>query len=194
LVSFISFADTLSNRENKITSHWTIFRDLTANLKEGVFYITKSVPDTKNPGISSVYTYRVRLLTMDNTIIYYDLSEKRNKKVKKEWVLYLNERYLNNYKGAIADYTEAIKLRPDYYKAYNNRGFAKLQIDDYAGAILDFTQKIKYDNYNTEFTNMVLGNRSIAKLSLGQDGCPDLKKAIELGNKNVIQAYNELCK
>lgn len=106
----------------------------------------------------------------------------------------LNKRYLNNFKGAIADYTEAIKLRPDYYKAYNNRGFAKLQIDDYAGAIPDFTQTIKYDNYNTEFSNMALGNRGIAKLSIGQDGCPDLKKAIELGNKNVMQAYNELCK
>ena len=106
----------------------------------------------------------------------------------------LNKRYLNNFKGAIADYTEAIKLRPDYYKAYNNRGFAKLQIDDYAGAIPDFTQTIKYDNYNTEFSNMALGNRGIAKLSLGQEGCPDLKRAIELGNKNVMQAYNELCK
>jgi hypothetical protein len=87
-VSFKSFADTLSNRENKITSHWTIFRDLTPDFKEGVFYITKSVPDSKNTGISSVYTYRVRLLTKDTTIIYYELSEERNKKVKKEWVPY----------------------------------------------------------------------------------------------------------
>jgi hypothetical protein len=59
---------------------------------------------------------------------------------------------------------------------------------------LDFTQTVKYDNYNTEFSIMALGNRGVAKLSLGQDGFPDLKKAIELGNKNVIQAYNELCK
>lgn len=106
----------------------------------------------------------------------------------------LNKRYLNNFNGAIADYTEAIKLRPDYYKAYNNRGFAKMQIEDYAGAILDFTQAIKYDNYNTEFTNMALGNRGMAKLMLNQDGCPDLKKAIDLGNNNVIQAFNEYCK
>jgi tetratricopeptide (TPR) repeat protein len=106
----------------------------------------------------------------------------------------LNKRYLNNFKGAILDYTEAIKLRSDYYKAYNNRGVAKLQIDDYSGAISDFTQTIKFDNYNTEFTNMAFGNRGIAKLSLGQDGCPDLKKAIELGNKNVYQFYNENCK
>ena len=87
-ISFNSFADTLSNKKNNINCHWTIFRDLTADFKEGVLYITKTVPDIKNKGISSVYTYRVRLLTMDKTIIYYELSEKRNKKVMKDWVPY----------------------------------------------------------------------------------------------------------
>jgi tetratricopeptide (TPR) repeat protein len=106
----------------------------------------------------------------------------------------LNKRYIDDNKGAIADYTQAIKFRPDYYKAYNNRGYAKLLLEDYTGAIADFTMTIKYDNYNTEFSNMALGNRGIAKLSLGQDGCPDIKKAIELGNKNVLKVYNEYCK
>lgn len=106
----------------------------------------------------------------------------------------LNNRNLNNIQEAINDYTEAIKLRPDYYKAYNNRGYAKLLMEDYNGAIPDFTMTIKYDNYNTEFTNMALGNRGISKIFIGQDGCPDLKKAIELGNKNVIDFYNQNCK
>jgi tetratricopeptide (TPR) repeat protein len=106
----------------------------------------------------------------------------------------LNKRYLDDYKSAIADYTQAINYRPDYYKAYNNRGYAKLLLEDYEGAITDFTMTIKLDNYNTEFTNMALGNRGIAKLSLGQDGCPDINKAIELGNKNVVNVYNEYCK
>ncbi len=105
----------------------------------------------------------------------------------------LNKRFLNNFRGAIADYTEAIKLRPDYYKAYNNRGFAKMQIEDYSDAIVDFTQTIKYDNYNTEYTKMAFGNRGLAKLSIGLDGCPDLIKAIELGNINLKSAFKELC-
>ena len=106
----------------------------------------------------------------------------------------LNKRYIEDYKGAISDYTQAIKLRPDYYKAYNNRGVAKLSIEDYLGSITDFTMTVKYDNYNTEFSNMALGNRGIAKLSLGQDGCPDLNKAIELGNKSVLKIKNEYCR
>ena len=87
-VAFSSYADTLSNSEKRISSHWTILRDLTADFKEGVFYFTKSVPDAKNAAISTVYTYRVRLLTTDKTILYYELSEKRNKKIQKEWVPY----------------------------------------------------------------------------------------------------------
>ena len=105
----------------------------------------------------------------------------------------LNKRYLDNLKGAISDYTEAIKLRPDYYKAYNNRGYARLMLEEYQLAINDFTMTIKYDNYNTEFTQMALGNRGVAKIALGQSGCADLKKAIELGNSNVVQAYNQYC-
>ena len=106
----------------------------------------------------------------------------------------LNKRYIDDYKGAIYDYTQAIKYRPDYYKAYNNRGYAKLLIEDFAGAIIDFTMTIKYDNYNTEFSNMALGNRGIAKMSLRQNGCADLRKAIELGNRSVNKFYDEYCK
>lgn len=106
----------------------------------------------------------------------------------------LNNRYLDNLRGAIADYTEAIRLRPDYFKAYNNRGFARLMLEEYQGAIADFTQTIKYDNYNTEFTQMALGNRGIAKFAIGQNGCADLQKAIELGNIKVQQAYRQYCK
>ena len=106
----------------------------------------------------------------------------------------LQKRHLEDYKGAIADYSNAISLRLDYYKAYNNRGYAKLLTEDYSGAISDFTLTIKYDNYNTEFSSLALGNRGISKLAIGQDGCADLKKAIELGNKNVVETYTSYCK
>jgi tetratricopeptide (TPR) repeat protein len=106
----------------------------------------------------------------------------------------LNKRYLEDLHGAINDYTEAIKLRHDYYKAYNNRGFAKLMLEQYSNAIEDFTMTIKYDNYQTEYTNMALGNRGIAKLSIEQDGCDDLKRAIEEGNTRVETIYYEYCR
>jgi tetratricopeptide (TPR) repeat protein len=106
----------------------------------------------------------------------------------------LNKRYLDDLKGAISDYNIAIKITPNYVKAFNNRGYAKLLLEDYKGAINDFTMVIKYDNFNTEFSNMALGNRGIAKSYLGQEGCADIKKAIELGNKNILGFYKEYCK
>ena len=34
---------------------------------------------------------------------------------------------LEDYSGAIADFTKAIELKPDYAYAYNNRGIAKIK-------------------------------------------------------------------
>jgi len=66
-------------------------------------------------------------------------------------------------------------------------------LEKYSTAIYDFTMTIKFDNYQTEFTGMALGNRGISKLSIGEDGCEDLKKAIEEGNQNVKSIFYEYC-
>ncbi|MCU0498051.1 MAG: TIR domain-containing protein, partial [Anaerolineae bacterium] len=42
-----------------------------------------------------------------------------------------------DYHGAIVDYTEAIRIRPDDADAYNNRGLARNDLKDYTGAIAD---------------------------------------------------------
>ncbi|MFZ1633768.1 MAG: tetratricopeptide repeat protein [Chitinophagales bacterium] len=147
--------------------------------------------DAKLKSAAGDYSESIKLYT--KAIENYPVED-NNLKAEAYYNRGINKRNLNNFTGAISDYSEAIKLRPDYVKAFNNRGFAKMQIDDYSGAISDFTSAIKYDNYNTEFTNMAFGNRGIAKLAIGQDGCADLRKAMELGNKSVTQIYNEFCK
>lgn len=44
----------------------------------------------------------------------------------------------NDYRSAIEDYTEAIKINPQNENAYNNRGNAKDNHHDYKGAIVDY--------------------------------------------------------
>jgi hypothetical protein len=50
---------------------------------------------------------------------------------------------LGDYKGAIADYDTAIRLKPDYTIAYNNRGNAKNDLGQHSAAIADFDTAIR---------------------------------------------------
>jgi tetratricopeptide (TPR) repeat protein len=45
--------------------------------------------------------------------------------------------------GAIADYTQSIKFKPDYAQTYYNRGLSYNDKQDYASALADFAQAIK---------------------------------------------------
>ena len=47
-----------------------------------------------------------------------------------------DKKYQNgDYKGAIKDYSQAIRLKPDYADAYFYRGVSKGIMQDYKGAI-----------------------------------------------------------
>ena len=72
--------------------------------------------------------------------------------------------HLGNYAAAIADYTMAIRLKPDYAGAYNNRGIAKAKLEQYAAAIADYTVAIRRKPDYTGAYN----NRGIAKAKLEQ--------------------------
>lgn len=56
-----------------------------------------------------------------------------------------DKRHKKNYQGAIALYTEAIKLKPDAYMYYGYRGGAYLIIKEYDKAIDDFSKQIELD-------------------------------------------------
>ena len=99
---------------------------------------------------------------------------------------------LQDYKGAIADFTKAIELDPSYVKeAYYNRGLSKARLQDNRGAIADFTKAIEFDpNYASAYVN-----RGLSKLMLNQkdSGCLDLSKAGELGHSEAYEVIRQLC-
>ena len=85
---------------------------------------------------------------------------------------------LKDYKGAIADYTKAIELNPDFYDAYFNRGLAKNNLKDHYGGISDYTKVIEVDpNFGAAYNY-----RGIAKImiDMDNDAITDFTKAIEL--------------
>ena len=68
-----------------------------------------------------------------------------------------------NHAGAIGDYDEAIRLRPQYPEALINRGNAKLILGDHTGAIGDYDEAIRL---RPEFPDAFY-NRGTAKGILG---------------------------
>lgn len=57
---------------------------------------------------------------------------------------------LQDYRGAIADYTKAIEINPKYLLAYRCRGIAKDFLKDNVGAIADYTKAIEIDPQDAE--------------------------------------------
>ena len=95
--------------------------------------------------------------------------------------------HLGDYKGAITDYTQAIRLKLDYAEAYYNRGNAKFHLGQHFAAIADYDTAIRLkpdlaDAYN---------NRGYAKDYLGQHSAAiaDYDTAIRL-KPDLADAYN----
>ena len=91
-----------------------------------------------------------------------------------------------DYSGAISDFTNAIRIKPDYGFAYFYRGYSKAELKDYYGAISDYTKGIEIDPNNTG----AYYNRGIEKDNLKDyyGAIVDYTKAIEL-DPNYAKAY-----
>ncbi|MBW4497639.1 MAG: serine protease [Oscillatoria princeps RMCB-10] len=95
---------------------------------------------------------------------------------------------LGDEKGAIADYTKAIELKPDLAETYINRGVSRSALGDKQGAITDYNKAIelKPDDF------VAYSNRGAALSALGykQEAIADFSKAIKLQPDDAEAYYN----
>ena len=87
-----------------------------------------------------------------------------------------------DYDGAIADFSDAIRLKPDYDEAYLNRGAAYAAKNDYAAAIADYTDAIRL---NPKLASAYY-NRGTARKELGE-----LDAAIADYDQALVYAPND---
>ena len=71
---------------------------------------------------------------------------------------------LGDYRGAIADFDTAIRLKPDYANPYYNRGNAKRELGQHFAAIADYDTAIRLKPDDA----LAYLNRGVAKVQLGQ--------------------------
>ncbi len=91
-----------------------------------------------------------------------------------------------DYQAAIEDYSQVIKINPNYADAYYNRGKVRYELKDYQAAIEDYRQAIKINpNYAHAY-----GNLGIIRYELKdyQAAIEDYNQAIQI-NPNYEDAY-----
>jgi len=92
---------------------------------------------------------------------------------------------------AITDFDKALELNPKNADAYNNRGIAKQFLKKYKAAIDDYNAAIVINTTHAAAYN----NRGISKIKMGQvnDGCEDLHRALQLGDKASSVGIKKYC-
>ena len=93
----------------------------------------------------------------------------------------------DKYKGAVADFSKAISIRPKYTAAYIGRGDARIGLGQYEEAIADFDQALQLqpDDPNVQYS------RGIAKFMLGRyrGAIADFDQAIRLQPHKAYTHY-----
>jgi tetratricopeptide (TPR) repeat protein len=109
---------------------------------------------------------------------------------KKEAIIYfhrgINRHTSGDIKGAIEEYNQALKLRPDFAEVYYKRGISRYKLGDLKGAILDYNQAIRL---NPNYAG-VYNHRGFTRHDLGDfpGAIRDFNQALKL-NPNFPEAY-----
>jgi tetratricopeptide (TPR) repeat protein len=118
------------------------------------------------------------------------MSKEKKEKQAKEYFERGNAYYKQDeYDKAIADYTQAITLKPNYAEAYKNRGYAYDEKDEYDKAIGDFDDAIKLNDGADAYYGR--GNAYFDKGEYDR-AIEDFTKVIRSENDYTTRAYSLL--
>ncbi len=186
------FAESLRLSKNRNTPVYyalaDIYRELGENEKAEICYNRILSED---PGNETAFNALRTLKEPDSSM---SVTSSASENEARNYFNSGNQKYrYGDVEGALGDYTKAISLKPDYYKAYNNRGIAKaLGQKKYKEALEDFDRAI---DIKPDYADAWLG-RGTAKFNLKDPAgaCSDWNKALSLGNRSAEDMIIQYCK
>ena len=117
-------------------------------------------------------------------------SDNKNKDIADEYLWRGNSfEKLGQHQEAIADYTRAIEVYPDYFDSYYNRAEVYSIIGKNNESLNDLNKAIEIDIYSSDAYSL----RAYVKKKLGLLFCDDYKKSCEFGTKKSCKEYNKNC-
>ncbi|MFQ5933127.1 MAG: tetratricopeptide repeat protein [Dehalococcoidia bacterium] len=95
-----------------------------------------------------------------------------------------------DFQNAILDFTEALRLAPEFYQAYYNRGITYNKLKQYQQAIDDFTRALELNpSYAAAYANRAF---SYTILGIDAQALEDVERAVELGeNREQLEQVIE---
>lgn len=93
-----------------------------------------------------------------------------------------------DYKGALEDYNDVVRLEPNEPDNYINRGLVKEKLKDYAGALADYSHALKLDEKNPKA--WVCRGNTVSRLGNWKEALEDYGAAIILDNSYALAYFN----
>ena len=93
-----------------------------------------------------------------------------------------------NFHEAIADYSQAIEINPNYAKAYDNRGIARSSIGEYDASIADHSKAI---GINPSLVDAYLNRAAVYRWNKGDidKAILDLRQALKIDPTSVAAKH-----
>ncbi len=199
LLPVLGFRDIYFMRFSLVADHWQYFSIIgpIGLVAAGITWASDRLKKRNVflvPAFSAILLLVLGVLTWRQTCNYSDSETLWNMTIARNpacWMAYNNRgiiyKRLGNYRQAIKDYNEAIRLKADLYEAYYDRGIIYGQLGQYQLAIGDYNKAIGLNPDYLEAYN----NRGIIYMKIGiyQKALEDFNEAIRL-KLDYADAYN----
>jgi tetratricopeptide (TPR) repeat protein len=100
------------------------------------------------------------------------------------------EQHMKKYGEACKSYSLAIKCKPEYAKAYSNRGFIYLEQNEFSLALLDLDSALKHNRSGSNHHLLLYRGMALTSLKRNKEALDMFNKCIALKPTDAAAYYN----